>query len=255
MRVFDFSIKLFIKLLILQMTYFNLNSFSKTVSSICILFGVLSFYSVSVAQVTHKQLSEEEVKTIFTAEQKTNLGIHYPIFRVYTYSDSQGKFYLVLAENPASTGKDASNKIQEVYVKYENGKYATVFETSDNLREDQDESSIWFWTKHIALEDYDGDGIGDPIVAYGTFGLNNFDDGRINFIIHYKGEKIMIHHQNAVSDYERNTKIDDAFYKLPSKIQNQVKTIMSDMEGKEQAIFPAGWIEAMGNKKRYIDEN
>lgn len=241
------------------MTYFNLlsNTLTKTVLSFCLLFGMLSFYSVSEAQVTHKQLSDQEVKTTFTTEIKTNLGIHYPIFRVYTYSDSEGKFYLVLSENPSKTieGKDASSEIQEIHVKYENGKYTKISETSDQLIEDQFESSVWFWTKHIALDDYDGDGIADPIVVYGSAGLNGFDDGRINFIIHYKEKKIMIHHQNSVLDDERNTKIDETFYILPSKIQNKVKEIMSSMEDKEQAIFPFGWIEAMGNKKTYFDEN
>ena len=239
-----------------QMTHFNL--FSKIFFNICLFFGIISFCSTSEAQITtNKQLSKEELKTIFTTERKANLGIHYPIFRVYTYSDSEGKFYIVLAENPSKTenGKDASNKIQETYIKYKNGNYTKIFETNDQLRANQYESSIWFWTKHIALEDYDGDGIADPILAYGSFGLNNFDDGRIHFIIHYKGEKIMIHHQNSPMDDERNTKVDDAFYILPSKIQNKVKEIMSNMEQNEQAIFPAGWIEAMGNKKLYFDEN
>ncbi|AFM03462.1 hypothetical protein Fleli_1015 [Bernardetia litoralis DSM 6794] len=235
------------------MTYFKL--FSKTLLSFCLL---LAFYSTSVAQsVTHKQLSKEEVNKIFTTQQKENLGIDYPIYRVYTYWDMEGQSYLVLAENPSKTidGKDASSEIQETHVRRENGKFIKISETNDHLQEEKFESSVWFWTKYIALDDYDGDQIADPIVAYGSAGINGFDDGRINFIIHYKGKKIMIEHQNGILDDERNTKVDEAFYILPNKIQNKVKEIMSNMEDKGQAIFPTGWIEAMGNKKTYFDEN
>lgn len=249
------SIIFFIQLLSLQMSH--LNFLSKTFLSLFFILIFSSFTSLSAQTVTNQQLSKEDVNTIFTAERKANLGIQFPIFRVYTYSDVKGKYYIVLAENPTTTaeGKEASSEVQEVYIKYENGKYTKISETEDMLQEEAGETSIWFWTKHIALDDYDGDQIADPIVAYGSAGLNGFDDGRINFIIHYKGKKIMIEHQNGVLDYDRNTKVDESFYILPSKIQNKVKEIMSNVENAGHAIFPFGWIEAMGNKKTYFDEN
>ncbi len=217
----------------------NFKFLSKTFLSLFFVITFLSFNSAFAQSVTNKQLTKEEVSTIFTAARKESLGIQFPIFRVYTYSDIQGKYYIVLAENPTTTaeGKEASSEIQEVHIKYENGQYVKISETEDMLQEEAGETSIWFWTKHIALDDYDGDGIADPIVAYGSFGMNNFDDGRVTIIIHYKGTPIMIHHQNAISDINRITKKDAAYSKLPAKIQAKVKEIMNNMELAKHAIF------------------
>lgn len=229
----------------------------KKILCLYVFLGVLVCYSYAMAQVVTKQLSDEETKTHFTDQVKKELAIHYPIFRVYSYSDASGEYRVVLAENPSKTedGKEASDKVQEVLVKYKNGKYTKIAETSDQIRTDQDESSVWFWTKYIALDDYDNDKIADPIIAFGTSGLNGFDDGRITFIIHHKDKKVMLYHQNGVLDYDRNTKVDAIFYELPKQIQNKVKEIMTAMEDKGQAIFPAGWKEAMTTKKTYFDEN
>lgn len=217
----------------------HLNFLSKTLLSLFFIIIFLSFNSAFAQTVTNKQLSNEEVNTIFTAARKESLGIQFPIFRVYTYTDTKGKYYIVLAENPTTTaeGKEASSEIQEVHIKYENGNYVKISDTSDQLQEEAGETSIWFWTKHIALDDYDGDGIADPIVAYGSFGMNNFDDGRVVFIIHYKGTPIFINHQNAISDIHRVTQKDAAYSKLPVKIQNKVKEIMANMTKAKQAIF------------------
>jgi len=219
------------------MIYFNF--LSKTLLSLFFVITFLSFNSAFAQTPTNQQLTKEEVNTIFTASRKESLGIQFPIFRVYTYSDVKGKYYIVLAENPTTTaeGKEASSEIQEVHIKYENGQYVKISETEDRLQEESGETSIWFWTKHIALDDYDGDGIADPIVAYGSYGMNNFDDGRVTFIIHYKGTPIMIHHQNAISDIHRITKKDAAYQKLPVKIQAKVKEIMAAMEKAKHAIF------------------
>jgi hypothetical protein len=117
-----------------------------------------------------------------------------------------------------------------------------------------DESSIQFWTKYIDFNDYNSDGLVDPIIIYGTSAANGYDDGRIKFIIYYQGQKIAIRHQNGILDYERETQVDKAFYKLPLPLQTSIKQKMESMMKNSHAIFPAGWQAAMRNKKIRFSE-
>ena len=117
-----------------------------------------------------------------------------------------------------------------------------------------EEKSIWFWSKYIELNDIDGDKIIEPIITYGTSGINGTNDGRIKILTYYKNNKSAIRHQNGILDPERNTKPDKEFYELPSQIQIRVKEIMKGMTLDNNAIFPYGWEEAMMNKKLAFDE-
>ena len=101
----------------------------------------------------------------------------------------------------------------------------------------------------------DNDSIINPILVYGTEGKNGYDDGRIIIIIHYNDQIIAIRHQNGVLDIDRNTKVDSLFYYLPVELQNEVKSIMEEMEENNHAIFPYGWQDAMNRKEIYFDEN
>ena len=118
-----------------------------------------------------------------------------------------------------------------------------------------EENTIQFWTKYLQLVDTDKDGLLDPVIVYGTKGANAFDDGRIKIVIFYKGQKISIHHQNGVLDYDRNTRIDKAFYTLPLQLQKQVRVSMLRMADNSNAIFPGGYEKGMNKKALYIDEN
>src|SRR5688572_29031708 len=97
------------------------------------------------------------------------------------------------------------------------GKSMTTLLHNDN------ENSIWFWTKYIEFRDYDGDALADPIIAYGTSGINHTDDGRIIFIIYSKGRKIAIRHQNSDLDFGRETQVDRSFYDMPQSLQKTIK--------------------------------
>lgn len=47
---------------------------------------------------------------------------------------------------------------------------------------DEMEASIWFWTNYSGFADLDKDGLIDPILIYGTSGMNNTDDGRVKIL-------------------------------------------------------------------------
>lgn len=210
-----------------------------------------------ITKVTSEILSAEQVKKFLDTVPET-LNIKFPIIRIYKYEDKRGRFYCVLTESrdEISVENDTMNyKIKAINFKAENGSYTKIWEIDDNIiKNDSDESSIWFWTKYCDFKDYDGDGLADPIIVYGTYGANGYDDGRIKIIIYYKGQKIAIRHQNGVLDNERETKVDNSFYNLPQSLQNSIKQKMDLMIKNNNAIFPYGWQAAMKNKKTSFSE-
>lgn len=172
------------------------------------------------------------------------MKITYPIFRVYNYSDKSGSFLLVFTESNDSIGdKDTFNhSIKAINIKINKEKLVKVWEINDNIiKNDNKESSIWFWTSYFDFKDFDSDGLIEPIIVYGTRGLNGYDDGRIKFIIFYNGKKIVIRHQNGILDYQRHTQIDDIFYLLPPKLKASIKSKMALMKKQGKAIFTDTW--------------
>nr|WP_199157476.1 hypothetical protein [Pedobacter sp. ASV2] len=211
----------------------------------------------SSALLTDKQVSE-----LFPNPVRAKIGIDFPIFRVYKYADKGGQYYCVLTESQdvVNKEKDAFNKISNYKIKAinfkeQNGSLIKTWEINDNTQPNMHgEESIWFWTKYAQFSDFDHDGFIEPIIVYGTQGMNNYDDGRIKFIIFYKGQKIAIRHQNGVLDDERDTAIDKAFYTLPAKLQETIKEKMNLMVKNNHAIFPYGWQKAMQKKKTFFSE-
>jgi len=203
-------------------------------------------------------LTAKQVTELFPDTIRKTLAINFPILRVYKYADKTGPFYCILTEsrNEINTGKDTfHHSIKAINVKAENGSFSKNWELNDNIiKKENDESSIWFWTKYIDFKDYDGDGLADPVIIYGTAASNGYDDGRIKFIAYYKGKKIGIRHQNGILDFERETQVDKAFYDLPPSLQASINQKMVLMTKNNQAIFPAGWQTAMKNKKTKINE-
>lgn len=203
-------------------------------------------------------ISAKQVAELFPDTVCKALETNYPIFRVYRYSDKTGQYYLVLTEsrNVITADKDTFNhKIKAINVKADNSSFNKIWEINDNIiKTEHDEVSIWFATKYTEIKDYDGDGLADIVVIYNTSASNGLDDGRIKFIIYYKGQKVAIRHQNGVLDFERETHVDKAFYDLPQSLQTSIKQKMETMVRNNQAIFPAGWQTAMKNKKTSFSE-
>ncbi|MBO9567124.1 MAG: hypothetical protein J7621_30405 [Niastella sp.] len=210
------------------------------------------------ATVTSELLTDKQVAALLPDTLRKVLHINFPIFRTYRYTDKEGVHYCILTESreKITTDGDTINlKIKAINVKVVNGTLVKVWEINDNIiKDERNESSIWFWTKYADFKDYDGDGLAEPVITYGTAGMNGYGDGRIKFIIYYKGQKTAIRHQNGVLDYERETQVDKSFYVLPQALQAGVKQKMELMVANERAIFPAGWQKDMKNKETQIDE-
>ena len=208
---------------------------------------------------SNKILTKAETNEFFNEAFKKKNLINFPIFRAYTYKDKSGTYYVALTESADSVNKlkdTVNNKIKAITFKTDKGIISKKWEINDfktpNLKGAEIESSIWFWTKYCEFNDIDGDGLVDPIVVYGTFGSNGYDDGRAKIILYIKGQKIAIRHQNGTLDDERKTQIDLTFYALPKKIQDRVKQLMATMVEKNHAIFPSAYIEKMGKKATQI---
>jgi len=151
-----------------------------------------------------------------------------------------------------------NDTIKGLYIKKDGDNYSVLWQMRDFVLEmnkaDSPEFSIWFWTKYFDLKDFDGDGLIDPIIIYGTSGINGIEDGRIKILVYYQGQKQAIRHQNGTLDFQRNTQVDSGFYNLPIQIQNHVRGIMKKMIENDHVIFPSGYEENMNNKMMHFDQ-
>ena len=203
----------------------------------------------------YKTLSEEKIKEIFTDLKRKELGINFRIWKVYDYADKTGKYYLVLTED--GDAKNAEKYPMNTAIKAFNFKidgkvWTKIFETNDTKH--PEETSIWFWTRYVYVEDFDNDGIIEPIIFYGTNGYNGYDDGRAKILLYYKGKKIGIRIQNGVLDDERNFSVDADFYNLPKKIQDKIFEQMNFMVENNHSILPYGWQKKVAKKMTFINE-
>jgi hypothetical protein len=223
-----------------------------------IAFVCMSNAFAQKTKVTSDWLTSKQVAELFSDTVCKTLNINFPIYRIYTYKDKAGQYFCILTESrdEITADKDTINhSIKAICVKSGKGEFRKLWEITDNIiRNDNDERSICFWTKYFDFKDYDGDGLTDPIIIYGSIAANGYDDGRIKIIVYYKGQKISIRHQNGVLDYERQTQVDKLYYKLPQSLQTSIKQKMELMTKGNQAIFPIGWQTAMKNKKTLFTE-
>jgi hypothetical protein len=209
-------------------------------------------------KVSSEILTTDQVAKLFPDSICKALDVGFSIFRVYRFTDKAGEHYCILAESRDEITADMdtlNHRLKATCVRMNKGSFSKIWEINDKvIANDNNEKSIWFWSKYCDFNDYDGDGLADPIIVYGTSGTNGYDDGRIKFITLYKKQKVAIRHQNGVLDYERETKVDKAFYILPLAIQEAIRQKMKLMLDNNQAIFPAGWQTAMKNKKTIFNE-
>jgi hypothetical protein len=226
-----------------------------------LLFSLLLTATISnvfaQSTVTSEILTPAQVQTVFTPAIKKELELVFPIYRVYHYTDKGGEHYFVCTEsrNKINGTDTISYQIKGVNVAVSNGKLTKAWELKDFVvTGDQEEVSIWFWTKYCGFEDYDKDGLIEPIIIYGTNTTDGDSDGRIKILTYYKGQKYAIRHQNSTFDEGRETQIDKAFYELPVAVQTAVKQKMESIVENRRAIFPYGWQNAMQHKKTIINQ-
>ena len=200
------------------------------------------------AKPTCEILTLDQVSVIVTPSLKKQFAINFPITRIYRYVDRSGSYYCILTEKFDSLGEDDDSKpdtlhfaIRAINLKEDSGKLTKVWEINDHAVRDSKiegiEQSIWFWTKYLEFTDLDGDGLIEPIVVYGSRTDSDLMQGRIKFIIYYKGLKVAIRHVDSDLDGGRNTQIDRAYYMLPAKVKECIKNKMLAMNETGHGIF------------------
>lgn len=201
-------------------------------------------------------LDKTAINEVFTNTLKSSLGINYPLRKGYYNKDKSGEFYILITESFDGIGEEKdtlSRNIKILKIAKHGSEFINIAEINDHVNEH--ENSIWVWTKYCEFKDADQDGYIDPILVYGSSQPDNgIDAGRLKIITWYKGQKIVIRHQNGILDDERNTQVDAAFYKLPQVLQKSVRGIMKRLNEKTDIIFPYEWEKKMDKKRLKFDE-
>ncbi|WP_258101693.1 M949_RS01915 family surface polysaccharide biosynthesis protein [Marinoscillum pacificum] len=230
-------------------------------SKFLFLIIALTTFNSLIGQPSSRQFDTSEIEQLVTEDLKAKLNINYSIYRAYEYQDKLGTHYLILTENQDANGlkPDYNDSIKAFCLSRNGSDLQLDWQLRDFIFAESEtnpiEYSIWFWTKYLSLTDLDNDGIIDPVIIYGTSGMNGTDDGRIKILTYYKGEKRAIRHQNGVHDSERNTQVDKLFYQLPNSARTAVIEIMQRITSDQNGIFPYGWEANMKLGKLHFDEN
>jgi hypothetical protein len=228
---------------------------------IFLLITLVNFGYGQNSEISSSQLTEQEIDSIFTDNLKTSLEIDFSIYRIYKYDDKGGTHFLIMTENEieCNNGQKCYDSIKAFCFSFKDDRFIQEWKLTDFIlpkgSEVSEEYSINFWTKYFELSDFDNDGFIDPIIVYGTYGMNGTSDGRIKILVYHNGKKRAIRHQNGILDFERNTQVDELYYELPIGIKKRVSQIMVNIIENEHGIFPYGWQTAMENKKLNFDEN
>lgn len=227
---------------------------------IVVFFSIHTSYgqiSVVLGQelTSSKVISGPAINKIFNKQLKSALGIRYPVRKGYYNKDKTGEFYFLLAESFDGLGEEDTlhKNIQILKVTRSGNQFVKTGEINDRVL-GEDETSIWIWSRYCEFKDIDKDGYIDPVLIYGSSALNGISDGRLKIVTWYKGQKVILRHQNGTLDDERNFHIDPAFYRLPLVVQKRVRLIMKNLGENTAVIFPWGWEKKMDKKKLFIQE-
>lgn len=189
-------------------------------------------------------LTDKQVQTLFPQETLKEIGVTFPIRKVYAFQDKLGKQYLIISEN--NTNPDKATSIKAFNVLLKEGTPPQVLWTITDAIDDT-EQAMWFYTHYISLTDLNNDGYIDPIVLYGTESQYGepYEENRVKFIIYYLGKKTAIRHQNSSLDDGRHTQIDRSYYKLPLALKKKIRSIVATLEEREHALFNTETIEEL----------
>ena len=200
-------------------------------------------------------------ENLLTDSIKDKLEIYYPTALSLPFLQQKDKYQVLCTHNYDDVNNTGEKDKYHSHIKAFNLKMtgdsiSKIWSMEDYLVDQIDnpghlETTIYWLDEYCSTNDIDGDGIIEPILCYATEGNNGKDDGRLKIIIWYKGEKFGVRHQNGVLDFQRFTKVDKKFYKLPILIKEYIYDIIKKIEGTDKAIFPYGWKDQM--KKEMIE--
>ena len=191
-----------------------------------------------------------QTSKILTKEETENLvseidNITFPIYRAYKYNDKGGYYNLLLCENEIIVNKKdtLNSKIEAVCYLEDHGGYIKKWtivdqiETSKSEAEDN-EYTIYFWTKYCSVSDIDKDQQFDPIIVYGT--KTEYGFRRVKIITLYKGKKYVIKAVESTLDYGRTFKKDDSFKQLPIEIRKYIDKLIERMRADQGILLKNG---------------
>ncbi|SEL60652.1 hypothetical protein SAMN04488505_102663 [Chitinophaga rupis] len=195
-----------------------------TISFTGILFSAL--FQTTQAQTRARILSRHSTDSLFTPALQQQLEISYPIFRAYQYTDKGGTGYLLLMEKSETHGLDTTvTNLAAACIQQEQGGFKILWKMKDLL--EPEESSIWFWSKYIQLQDLNGDGYIDPYVVYGS--RSREEEGeyrRLKILLYNNGSKTAIRAVTGTLDEERSLQYDKSFSALPAAMQSYFKQLL-----------------------------
>lgn len=208
-----------------------------------LLFGFLSLQAQPDSSGA-TLLTDKQVQTLFPHETLKEIGVTFPIRKVYAFQDKLGKQYLIISENNTNPDKATSIKAFNVLLK-EKTPPQVLWTITDAINDT--EKAMWFYTRYISLTDLNNDGYIDPIVLYGSESQYGepYEENRLKFIIYYLGKKTAIRHQNSSLDDGRHTQIDRSYYKLPLALKKKIRSIVATLEEREHALFNTETIEEL----------
>ena len=189
-------------------------------------------------------LTDKQVQTLFPHETLKEIGVTFPIRKVYAFQDKLGKQYLIISENNSNPDKATSIKAFNVLLK-EKTPPQVLWTITDAINDT--EKAMWFYTRYISLTDLNNDGYIDPIVLYGSESQYGepYEENRLKFLLYYLGKKTAIRHQNSSLDDGRHTQIDRSYYKLPLALKKKIRSIVATLEEREHALFNTETIEEL----------
>ena len=189
-------------------------------------------------------LTDKQVRMLFPHETLKEIGVTFPIRKVYAFQDKLGKQYLIISENNTNPDKATSIKAFNVLLK-EKTPPQVLWTITDAINDT--EKAMWFYTRYISLTDLNNDGYIDPIVLYGSESQYGepYEENRLKFIIYYLGKKTAIRHQNSSLDDGRHTQIDRSYYKLPLALKKKIRSIVATLEERGHALFNTETIEEL----------
>ncbi|WP_299184404.1 M949_RS01915 family surface polysaccharide biosynthesis protein [uncultured Aquimarina sp.] len=205
--------------------------------------------TIPVDTALARKLTKKEMNAVFSNRRQIQLGLSYPLYQAYNYKDDSGEYYLLLTDHKKIINEEKDTLYDNIYgvnLRVEKNQFKKRSTIKGEIDKDW-EASVGFWNQYSRLSDFDGDGVIDPIIVYGTITPSKYEDGRVRIIAYNKKSRVTIKHQNSEIPDGRTTKINKKFYNFPPQIQEAVKTIMKSMIENGHAVFADDWEKKMAN--------
>ena len=119
-----------------------------------LLFGFLSLQAQTDPSGA-TLLTDKQVQMLFPYETLKEIGVTFPIRKVYAFKDKLGKQYLIISENNTDPDKATSIKAFNVLLKEETPPQV-LWTITDAINDT--EKAMWFYTRYISLTDLNNDG-------------------------------------------------------------------------------------------------